>query len=327
MHEVFPMDDPSRVGEARRRAAQLAAHAGLDETAAGRLAIIVNELGNNLVRHARAGRLLLGTGESEVEVIAIDEGPGIADLPRSMRDGFSTGGTPGTGLGAVKRLSQQFDMHSVAGEGTVTLARVQGEGQREPDGKIRVAGVATAAPGEQVCGDTWAAWVTDDAAVLMVADGLGHGIAAAEASQDAISVLQAKRDASLREVVETAHEKLRTTRGAAVGLMRAEGETVRCCGAGNVLARVVSGVHDKVITTQHGTLGVQMRRTEETNHAWPAHAIIVAHSDGIESRWRTDRVIPLLSRDPVLVAAVLLRDHTRGRDDATIVVVQRRAGA
>jgi len=76
--------------------------------------------------------------------------------------------------------------------------------------------------------------------------------------------------------------------------------------------------------TQHGTVGVQMRRVEEVAAAWPPHALVVIHSDGIETRWTPRLLLPVLGRDPTLVAAILMRDHCRGRDDATVVVLRRK---
>ena len=58
-HKAFAMDDASRVGEARRHAAQAVAEMGWGEVDAGRLALVVTELGTNLQRHARGGRLLI----------------------------------------------------------------------------------------------------------------------------------------------------------------------------------------------------------------------------------------------------------------------------
>lgn len=324
-HAVFPMGDASRVGEARRHAGQIAAIAGLDETSAGRLALIVSELGNNLVRHASGGDLMIAGAAGEVEVIAIDDGPGIADVARCLRDGFSTGGTPGTGLGAVGRLANDFDLHSALGEGTAILARVRASGA--PDGSsLRIAGVATPAAGESVCGDAWAAWAGSNEATVMVADGLGHGVSAAEASGIAIGVLNESRGLLPAQVVQNTHEGLRGTRGAALSVLRldAQANTVTCCGAGNVLARVISGVSDRTLLTQHGTAGLQIRRVEDATVPWPPHAIVVVHSDGIESRWPATRLVPLLTRDPALIAAVLLRGCSRGRDDATVVVARRK---
>ena len=69
---------------------------------------------------------------------------------------------------------------------------------------------------------------------------------------------------------------------------------------------------------------MQIRRLQEVRAEWPPHAVIVLHSDGIEARWTPQLVHPLLGHDPALIAAVLVRDHFRGRDDATVVVLRRK---
>jgi anti-sigma regulatory factor (Ser/Thr protein kinase) len=329
LHTVFPMGDASRVGEARRHAAMLAQQAGLDEQAAGRLALVVTELGNNLVRHAHDGRLLIAgqPDMAQVEVISMDKGPGIADLSRCMDDGFSTGGTPGTGLGAIRRLSQDFEVHSAVPDGTIIIARIRSQGAADlsqPVG-LRAAGICIAAPGETVCGDAWALSLDGGQGAVIVADGLGHGPEAAEASIAAADVFAAEPMAPLPGMLEQIHVRLRGTRGAAVALFQvdAQAASIRCCGAGNVVARVISGTSDRSMLTQHGTAGLQIRRPEEVTQTWPAHALLVIHSDGIETRWTAQRLMPVLGRDPLLAAAILMRDHCRGRDDATIVVVRR----
>jgi anti-sigma regulatory factor (Ser/Thr protein kinase) len=329
LHTAFPMGDPSRVGEARRHAAGLSDIAQLDETAEGRVALIVTELGNNLVRHAQEGMLLLAAGpqSGEVEVIAIDRGPGIPDVARSLGDGYSTFGTPGTGLGAVRRLAQQFDMHSVTGEGTVIVARVHMP-QRQTRPMLRPIvchGIALAAPGETVCGDAWGASLHAGGGTVVMADGLGHGPEAAVASSAAIEAFRAEPGAQPRELLERTHEALRRSRGAAVLMLHldAGSGTIRSSGAGNVMARVVSGATDRAILAQHGTAGLQIRRPEESVTEWPVHALVVVHSDGLESRWPPVRLLPVLGRDPTLAAAILLRDHCRGRDDVTIVIARR----
>jgi anti-sigma regulatory factor (Ser/Thr protein kinase) len=327
-HAVFPMGDPSRVGEARRHAAQLAHECGLGEVEAGRLAIVVTELATNLVRHATQGRLWMSSrpARREVEVISVDEGPGIPDVERSLGDGFSTGGTPGTGLGAVRRLAQHFDLYTHVPEGTVIVARVRAAGVAEDEAAACVGAVSLAAPGETVCGDGWGFALSGERAAVMVADGLGHGPDAAEASAAA---LEAFADGPLegpRQLLHRAHQALRRTRGAAVMVLDADGGTgtIRSSGAGNVMARLVSGVTDRTLLCQHGTAGITIRTPEEASTPWPPHAMLVVYSDGIESRWKAETMAPLLGRDPTLAAAVLVRDHCRGRDDATVAVLRRK---
>ena len=329
-HSVFPMDDASRVGEARRHAAELAHDCGLGEVEAGRLALIVTELGTNLVRHADKGRLLLSArvARGEVEVVAIDEGPGIPDVQRSLGDGYSTGGTPGTGLGAVRRLASEFDLHSAVPEGTVVVARVRGQLPAPPatESPIVVGAIALAAPGERVCGDSWGFALHGNKATVVVADGLGHGPDAAEASGAALEVFRNEPMRPPQELLQRMHARLRATRGAAIAMMQvdATADTVRISGAGNVVGRLVSGTSDRTLMTQHGTAGVTIRTPEEVNTPWPAHALLVVCSDGIATRWQAETLVPVLGHDPVLAAALLVRDHCRGRDDATVAVLRRR---
>lgn len=326
VHKAFPLEDPSRVGEVRRHVAGLCLELGFDEVLAAQAAIVVNELGTNLVKHAQGGRLLVATRSGsvpELEILSIDQGPGIGDLVMAMRDGFSTAGSPGTGLGAIKRLAADFGIHSELGKGTVVLARMR-RGARLA-AQFRYGVVALPAPGEVVCGDGWALAFEGAQAALLLADGLGHGIYAAEASQAAVSQFVQQPFANLKEAFESAHASLRLTRGAAVtrAVLNAETDTVRMVGAGNVLMRLVSGTSNRSVLPQNGTLGVQIRRPEETRQEWPPHAMAVVYSDGLQSRWPPEAITPLLGADPSLAAAVLLRDYGRGPDDVTVVALRR----
>lgn len=328
-HRVFAITEASQVGEARRVAAVLAAEQGFDETAAGRLALVVNELGNNLLRHAQKGRLLIGRGgdvDDGLDVLSIDEGPGMADVNACLRDGYSTGGTPGTGLGAVKRLADRFSIFSQPGRGTLISARLRAKPAARDGAPPRflIGAVALAAPGETVCGDAWAVRENGTSISLMVADGLGHGPQAAEAGDAACGVFASVAGLPA-QVLERAHLVLKSTRGAAVAMATLDGEagTVKFAGAGNISGRVMSGIEDKSLMSQHGTVGVQVRKLTDIDYPWPAHAILVLHSDGIATRWTLGDAAGLLQCDPVLIAAWLLRDHCRGRDDATAVVIRR----
>jgi len=327
-HAAFPMEDPSRVGEARRHALVLAGECRFDEVVAGRLALVVTELSTNLVKHAKNGRLWLTAlpVHREVEVIAVDDGPGIPDIERSLGDGYSTAGTPGTGLGAVRRLAQDFDLHSAAGGGTIVLARVRPDGAAASVADTCTGAISLAAPREHVCGDGWGFAREGARAAMMVVDGLGHGPDAAEAAAVAIETFADDPFLAPRELLQRTHLSLKRTRGAAVMVLQADaaGGIVRSAGAGNVMARLVSGTSDRTVLTQHGTAGVTIRAPDETTTPWPPHALLVVCSDGIETRWKAEELFPVLGRDPALAAALLARDHCRGRDDATVAVLRRK---
>jgi anti-sigma regulatory factor (Ser/Thr protein kinase) len=337
-HAAFPIDDASRIGEARRHAARLCADHGWDEVGAGRLALIITELGTNLLRHATGGRLLIAlrTAFDDAEVISIDDGPGILNVERAMEDGVSTGdGSPGTGLGAVRRLAASLAIHSSVPQGTVCVARVgrtvDALTRSSPNRGEAYAFGAICVPirGETVCGDSWGVALDGGNATVLVADGLGHGIHAAQASQAALDVFVDGAGSDLRELVGDTHTHLQTTRGAALCALRIDGDaqTVHCAGAGNVAVRVVSGVFDRSMITQHGTVGVQIRKPDQSSLQMPPHGLVIVHSDGLASRWDTAGILPVLERDPTLAAAILFRNFSRGRDDATVVVVRQEATA
>lgn len=332
-YRSIPVAEPTQVGFARREAAAIATGLGFDEVRTGRVALVVTELGTNLVRHATGGRLLLGVanganGEPCFEVLALDSGPGMADVNTCLRDGHSTGGTSGTGLGAAKRLSDHFAFFSAVGKGTVIAARVHPMGVQEPASRTPpfvISGICLAAPGESESGDSWALRVSNEKVAVLVADGLGHGPAAAQASAAATRVFESV-DGPPSLVLERAHQALGATRGAAVAMaeLNAIEARVTFAGAGNVIGRLVSGVEDRSLVSQHGTIGLQIRRIKDVNCPWPEHALFVLHSDGITSRWSLGDVGALLQCEPSVIAGWIIRDHCRGRDDVTVVVVKRR---
>src|SRR5262249_8438817 len=142
------------------------------ETEAGKVALVVTEAAGNLVKHARDGEILLRPlardGVVGLEILAIDCGPGIADYRRCLRDGFSTAGTPGPGLGAIARLASFTDVHSVVPSGTALLARLGAGPAPAPPRGLRVGVVCLPVAGEEICGDAWAVEHAHGRIVLLV---------------------------------------------------------------------------------------------------------------------------------------------------------------
>jgi len=325
---VVRVSDVSQVGEARRAASRLAEEAGLDETERGKVAIIATELGNNLLKHAGGGELLLQkvAGADAVELLSIDAGAGMADVDRCMRDGFSTAGTAGNGLGAVRRLSSEFDLFSAPSAGTVVLSRVarglaDAIPRREP---FQWGGVCVPAPGESACGDGWGVAVVPEMMAVVVADGLGHGPLAAEASREALRVFFDAPFSAPKTLLESAHRAMGKTRGAAVAVARLEppASTLRYCGVGNISGTLLSGDASRGLFTHNGTVGLQVRKVQEFDYPWGEAGLLIMHSDGLQTRWTLDRYPGLRSRHPAVVAGVLHRDFRRGRDDSTVVVLR-----
>ena len=315
--------EKTQASEARRVAAELARTLGFSEVQAGEVAIAVTEAGNNLAIHATGGEILLaGTGNGRnaaLEMLAVDRGPGM-DLDRSMRDGYSTGGTSGTGLGAIRRLASVFDVWSAA-SGTVLLARFERE--PNPGGVFRVGSVRAPKPGETACGDAWYTKEDGPHMALLMADGLGHGQLAAEASIEAVAVFNSQTFRGAADMVRLIHGGLRGTRGAAVAVASIDSRErkIRYAGLGNIAAVVVRPGGTQSMVSLNGTAGHQAARISEFEYVWPPAAVMVMHSDGLATSWHLDRYPDLLRRHPGVIAGVLYRDYTRGRDDVTVVVV------
>ena len=326
-----PVTEISQVADVRRRSAAVCQRLGFDDTSAGRAAIVVTELATNLVKYGEAGEVLLGTFEDGagcgVEIIAVDKGPGLADLGGAMCDGHSTGGTTGNGLGSARRQADCFDIVSWPGRGTGVLARIGIGRRRNEEARPLVGGIAIPMRGETVCGDAFATAVDADGWTVIVADGLGHGPNAAQASEEAIRLFRRAERETPVDILAAVHAGLKHTRGGAVSVARFDGrETLEFAGIGNVAGAVLNGDGIKRTVSMPGTAGHAARRIQSFAYPYPAGSSFVMCSDGIGTTWSLERLPGLLGAHPSLAASVIYRDFARGRDDATVLVVRGEAG-
>jgi anti-sigma regulatory factor (Ser/Thr protein kinase) len=321
---LIEVRDASAIGEARRAGASLAERIGLTDEVIGRLALVITELGTNLIKHASGGTFLLGRSEGHsrtIEALALDAGPGIPNLAEALRDGHSTTGTPGTGLGTVARQADFFQVYSRPKQGTAAFARIASV--REALASSAVGAVSIPFPGERVNGDGWLARSVDGRRRLLVVDGLGHGEPAHAASVAACKAF-GSASGSPSDTLVTIHEALRGTRGAAAAVaeLDPESRTVRFAGIGNISATIVDAGARRSAVSLYGIVGHQVREAREYTYPWTAESTLIMHSDGLTTRWDLDRYPGLLGRDPILVAGVLWRDHHRRTDDSTVVVAR-----
>jgi serine/threonine-protein kinase RsbT len=109
--------------ERASRGARTLAHAlGFDRADAEAVTLAVSELATNLMRYATSGSIEVQTVADCLEVHSRDSGPGIVDTDAALRDGFSTAGGLGGGLGGVRRLMDEFELSSSPG-GTTVVCR------------------------------------------------------------------------------------------------------------------------------------------------------------------------------------------------------------
>ena len=328
------IEDPSQVGEARRIARKCAVEAGLSEEETEQVAIVATEAATNILKHAGRGEILInptlsgqGQGQPGVEILALDRGAGMANLARCMADGYSTAGSAGQGLGAISRQSTDTDIFSVAGKGTALLARwaVSSRSPAQQPAAFLTGAVNVPKPGQVVCGDAWGVVQSNGHTTFLLADGLGHGLEASLASQDAVRVLREHPGLAPKDLLSYVHSALRGSRGAAVAVAQVDPErgVVVFSGVGNIAAQIYGGskINQRLVSV-NGTAGHQVHQMREFSYPWSRNGLLVMYSDGLGSSTSLEAQPAAALHDPTLIAGFLYREFSRGTDDATVLVAR-----
>ena len=331
-HRLVPVVEETQPSTARYMARDMAGAIGFSEEDSYRVGLVATELSTNLVKHARGGEMLArpfrAGGDVGIELLAVDRGPGIRDVALAMTDGHSTAGSSGSGLGAVQRMSDTFDIHSEDGRGTVVLARLMPRRRAGHAGpSLECAAVSVAMDGQPVCGDGWRVAESADRVCVAIADGLGHGLHASDAASAALSVLEASCGEGVLPTLEAMHLAARHTRGAAAAIVswQTGQQVLMAGGVGNIATTIVDGSGVVRHAVSHpGTLGHQARTFRDYSYPWSDDSLLVMHSDGLATHWSFDGMPGLRRRHPAVVAAVLYREFSRRRDDVTVLVARER---
>jgi len=331
METTIEVSEQSQVAEVRRIVSELGRAHGMSEDDVGRACLVATEAATNLVKYARGGVVAASWfeegGAAGIQMISLDRGPGFANFVQASRDGFSTGGSLGIGLGAIMRGADEFEVFTVEAEGSAMLMRV-GVRRTKPklaSGAFWVGSRGLPKPGQEVSGDAWAFKSFGAVQRLCLVDGLGHGPLAAIAASEATRVLHgASATSTPAEIIQQAHAALKTTRGAvmAVLVIDLEKGAASFAGIGNIAGVIFN--HDKPqhLMSGDGTVGYNIRNLRQHEYPWNSNSVLVLNTDGLSSRWNLNKLPGLLQKHPALVAAVLHRDHGRNSDDATVVVAR-----
>lgn len=330
MEATLNLTDQSGVAEARRVALKLAQAIGLSERTQAGVALVATEAATNIIKYAGHGDITLrryADGDVQgLEVLAVDRGPGIPNFDAARRDGYSTGGSLGAGLGTIERHSSFFDIYSIDGAGTVLLVRIQDEKQsmlRPP--RFLIGAKSTPKAGQEMCGDAWSAKEANGVLRVALLDGPVHGPLASDASLRAVGVFQqADSIDTPADILRRSHEALKSTRGAVMAVARIDPakNAVAFAGVGNIVGLIVSGESTQHLLSTDGTGGYNMRLVRECAIDWTLRSILILTTDGLSTRWNLNRHPGLTQHHPSLVAGVLHRDFARDSDDATVVVVK-----
>jgi hypothetical protein len=261
-----------------------------------------------------------------LEVMTLDRGQGMANPALCFQDGFSTAGSSGTGMGAIRRLSSSCEVYSVPGKGTVLLVRFEAPGQAALNSGFQYAGVSVPHPAETQCGDAFAVHEGRGHVTALVVDGLGHGPSAADSARAAVAAFRVAPDQPPGEIMIRIHGALRATRGAAAGVARLDFQSrqVIYAGVGNVMGMIYDLPKPRQMVCNPGTLGQGTARVKEFSYPWNEKNLVLLYSDGISTHWPAEMYANALQHDPAVLAGVIYRDHRRQHDDATVLALRER---
>ncbi len=329
----FPATERSLGAAIKRDIHQLALGLPFSPRRLAELDIVVAELLSNLVKHAHQGELLVRPVGSRwgavpvpgLELIALDNGPGMADPARMLQDGVSTTQTLGQGLGAINRLSDLFQLYSVVDWGTIVLCRIFTEKQPLfiPAPTTEIGTVVLPKPGETACGDGYAVVETAAHVKLFLGDGLGHGPLAETAVQRAVGAFRQSDALSPAALLTDIHKAVKGTRGL-VGTVVVYDRAARIwqlCGVGNVSVRISHALGSTGYASHNGIIGSNIpSRLVDQSIAADAGEHVILYSDGLNNRWDINSYTSLFKYDPSVLVAALYKDQARRTDDVSVVV-------
>lgn len=126
-NEIIVINTEADIVVARQKARDLAKVLGFGATDQAKIATAVSELARNIVVYAQKGeivcRILINGQRKGIEIVARDQGPGIANIEMALTDGISTSNGLGIGLPGAKRLMGELHIESASGRGTSVMAR------------------------------------------------------------------------------------------------------------------------------------------------------------------------------------------------------------
>lgn len=307
-----------------------AEEAGFATARINELDLVVAEMTSNLFKYSDDGEILVGVflngGSPYIELISIDNGPGIANPAKMMQDGVSTTNTLGHGLGSMKRLSDTFELYSQVGWGTVVLSRIYNDRENtKTKFDVTMRPIVVSKPGETKSGDGFVYKKTDKYLKMMLADGLGHGPEANKAINEAANAFRVFPDYSPIETLRFIHSSIKRTRGAVINITGydLQTKTWSSAGIGNIAARIIGPVSLRNHMSYNGIVGHNIPNSLN-DQAYPAdqYNMVMLCSDGIKTRIDLLKYPQINKYDPTILAAAIYKDHARRTDDMSVVIAK-----
>lgn len=330
VQSVFKASDRSYFAILKKDIHAIAVEAGLSGKRLHEVDIVVAELATNLANHAMDGQLLVKkvnyNGVAGIEILTIDQGPGMSDIGKSRTDGISSRNTLGLGMGSIKRLSEIFQIYSIKDWGTVMLVRIFDTPEpAEAKKNHEIRSIVIPKPGEEACGDGFYFNHTKDHLRFFLGDGLGHGPEAQDVVMKAGEAFKLSRETDPSAILRNVNEHVRKTRGlvGTAAVFSLNEKKWQICGIGNILTKINGPTYSKNYLSYNGIIGLNVPKTlnvQELEYEKGQHLIMC--SDGLKSRWETLKFPNILRYDMSVLAAVLVREYNRNTDDTSVGTVK-----
>jgi anti-sigma regulatory factor (Ser/Thr protein kinase) len=340
-------------------ASQVARLLGFDAPEVNKISTATSELARNIIKYAGSGEVLIreagGEGDVGIEIVVRDRGPGIPDVDTALQDHYSSSGTLGLGLPGVRRMMDDFDIDTEIGRGTIvtirawrkqvstmlrqtlTDAAVRSEGERrfsetrrhegrtiDVGPEVDCASVIRPCRGELVSGDEVYIERRGDHLLMALIDALGHGPQASKAARLAKVIIRETRKVSIMSIMQTLHDSLSSTVGAAISLCEIDlvTHTGQYCAVGNTVGRIL-GKRDLRLHNVAGVIGSNYRPPTQDRFHLDSGEVLVLYSDGISDRFGVDDY-PQLGYQPArTVVTTILDRFGKEHDDASCLALRR----
>jgi hypothetical protein len=324
--------------ESCRRAIRLAESIGFDEEKRSKIARVVAETATDpTARRGDAPTIRLGVTKGErggqgLLILSERRSPGPTDSERVLPFlSPSTAGAIEERFAVVQRHSDEFSLHTETGPGrsfaeTLIFARFW-EDPPSPARHFECEALTQVRSGEIHNGDGIFLSETGEELQAAIIDGLGHGLGARKAAEAAKEILKEGTRLPLAALFERLHRELRGTRGAVVGILRLNRKEEKgiFAGVGNIDCRI-DGANPSRPVSMDGSLGVVLPRCREQSFSFGPNDYFVLASDGLSPKWEPRADARWALFPPLVRGTLLLRDHGRAEDDATVLIGRRAPG-
>jgi anti-sigma regulatory factor (Ser/Thr protein kinase) len=327
---VIPIYDEASVSSARLRVREISRELNLTIELTESAALIASELTHNQLAHAKQGyfsvKALERQGIKGLEVMAADIGPGIEKPSLAFEDKIPTSGSLGAGLGAVRRIADEFEVDDRISEGTCVVAR-KFEAATAPSCEIAIMGRPY--PGESISGDDGVFLQSESGFLAGVADGLGHGPEARQSSNRAIEALIQMRETELDQIVVRLDSELAGSRGCAMSIMRfiEKDQILESVAVGDVHSHLYRLREAHFFTSTPLILGERrLRPLKSRVERVPivVGSVLIMFTDGLKSRTSLKGQLDVLRQPAIAIAQHLLENESRPDDDVLVLVARFR---